>query len=357
MRPSSVLIHAVLLGGIWLEATCSQAEVKVVAGPLPTNGEFQLKDKVRRSLSGVACPVSVEGKYICLVAFDEGAEGRTIAINDVRYDAAGEPVTFGPEDSEMDSEGVAADDRFYYVAGSHSNKRKDDCATNDDSHRVVKIAFDPETGLPLRKANGKLKEIDDGFNIEKALTDDLRKSLGKCLGSAGAGFDIEGLAAYEGRLYFGLRGPTAPDAESSEHAIAQVFETETSPLKSDDAAKHPFLIRVDRGKAIRDMAAVEEGILLLVGPDDDNGDVGWSIAFWSVDEKADRNSPITATDLGRVDLAGIKRDVCDKEVKPEGMALLETVFEAGTTVYRLAIFSDGMCDGGPVIVEASRTAS
>ncbi|TCL62674.1 hypothetical protein EV286_1196 [Rhizobium sp. BK251] len=37
------------------------------------------------------------------------------------------------------------------------------------------------------------------------------------------------------------------------------------------------------------MTPIDEGILLLLGPDDDNRAVGWSIAMWEVDEMADRN--------------------------------------------------------------------
>jgi hypothetical protein len=328
--------------------------VKVVVGPLPTMGEFDLKDKTRRSLSGVACPVVVDGRHICLVGFDEGAEARTIAINENEYEAKKNPIDLGPNDSEMDVEAVAADDRYYYVAGSHANKRGPPCEVNEKSHRLVRIAYDPATGLPLRKSNGKLKDVEDGFDITKVLSDDLRGSVGKCLGSDEGGFDIEGMAAYGGRLYFGLRGPTATDGGG---AIAYVFETGTSPsLMTQDDVRDPFHIRVASGKAVRDMASVDGGILLLLGPDDDNRDVGWSIALWKVDEEADRSSPVDTADLGRVDLSEAKRAQCDKEVKPEGMAVLTSRAEGASEVYRLAIFSDGMCDGGPMIVDAIRSA-
>jgi hypothetical protein len=104
------------------------------------------------------------------------------------------------------------------------------------------------------------------------------------------------------------------------------------------------------------MASADGGILLLLGPDDDNRDVGWSIAFWNVDGHADRASPVDTVDLGPLDLSEAERADCDKDVKPEGMAVLSSRSEGTGKVYRLAIFSDGMCDGGPVIVDAFRTA-
>ncbi|MGR9243367.1 hypothetical protein ACU8OH_31800 (plasmid) [Rhizobium leguminosarum] len=44
--------------------------------------------------------------------------------------------------------------------------------------------------------------------------------------------------------------------------------------------------------------------------------------MWKVDEQADRKAPVKTTDLGPLDLSQAKRAQCDKEVKPEGMAVL-----------------------------------
>ncbi len=348
------ILYMAVLGTVFSAATCCQAEITVVSGPLATNGEFHMKDKVRRSLSGVACPVSLSERYVCLVAFDEGAEGRTISISDQRYEVSADPVVLGAEGSELDNEGVGADDRFYYVTGSHSNKRKDDCSVNEDSHQVVRVAYDPKTGLPLRNKKGELQDVNRDYDLSSVLSADLKKSLNQCLGSKGNGFDIEGIAVYRGMLYLGLRGPVLKDPISSERSLAYVVEAETSPSQSDQPVRQPFLISVERGMAIRDLTATEEGILLLLGPDDNNGNVGWSVSFWDPNESADRDLPITPIELGRLDLADYQRSQCDKEVKPEGMALLGARLESNRAVYRLAIFSDGMCDGGPVIVDAKQ---
>ena len=80
------------------------------------------------------------------------------------------------------------------------------------------------------------------------------------------------------------------------------------------------------------------------------------VALWKVDEQADRKAPVKTTDLGPLDLSQAKRAQCDKEVKPEGMAVLTSHTEGSGDVYRLAIFSDGMCDGGPVIVDVMPSA-
>ncbi|TCL62673.1 DUF3616 domain-containing protein [Rhizobium sp. BK251] len=231
-------------------ATSSRAEIKVIVGPLPTVGDFDMDKKTRRSLSGVACPVIVNDKHICLVAFDEGAEARTIAIDEGEYKVGKKSIDLGPDDTEMDAEAVAADGSFYYVTGSHADKR-DPCEENNGSHRLVRFAYDPATGLPLRKPNGKLKDIEDGFDLTKILSDDLKESVWKCLDEGG--FDIEGVAAYYRHFYFGLRGPTEPDETvAGDGRLAYVFEADTSPaLVSPENAEDPFLIRVASGKAIR----------------------------------------------------------------------------------------------------------
>jgi hypothetical protein len=222
------------------------------------------------------------------------------------------------------------------------------------SHRLVRIAYDQKTGLPLRKS-GELQDINDQYDIEDALPDNLRNSVGKCLGSVGDGFDIEGLAAYNGKLYVGLRGPTLRNPASEFGALAYIVETSVLPADAGRSRKEPFMVAVPRGAAIRDMASVRGGILLLLGPDDDNHEVNWSISLWRVDDHIDRKYPVATVDLGVLDLSKALRGDCDETVKPEGMAVLAEGAEGDVERYHLAIFSDGMCDGGPVIVDATRS--
>ncbi|WP_165447406.1 DUF3616 domain-containing protein [Rhizobium ruizarguesonis] len=351
MSRSSIVCGALFLCAALSTATVGKAEIKLVAGPLETTGSFHLKDKTRKSLSGVACPVEKsDGRHVCLVAFDEHAEARTIEIDENSYKANKSPIVLDPSHEELDAEAVTADDRFYYVTGSYANKRKD-CDVNEASRRVFRIAYDHDTGLPRVGANGVPKKIDSEIDLSTFLKGDLKNSLGKCLGSKQGGLDIEGLAFYAGRLFFGLRGPTS--AAAGDDVVAYVVEV---PITNVDATKSkaldPFQLKVSPGRAIRDMAAVDGGILLLLGPDDDDGPSGWSIARWNVDEAADRGKPVALVDLGELDLSNIKRsDGCDERVKPEGMALLVDP-KADKQPYTLAIFSDGMCDGGPLIIQA-----
>src|SRR4029077_209769 len=95
-----------------------------------------------------------------------------------------------------------------------------------------------------------------------------------------------------------------------------------------------------------------EGILLLLGPDDDKknneaGAASWRIALWN--GSGSQNEVMKLHPLAELNLKDVKAGPCGKtkkegDVKPEAMTLLES----GSEFYRLLILSDGMCDGGPM---------
>ena len=170
--------------------------------------------------------------------------------------------------------------------------------------------------------------------------DVLDKFIGnkKCLGKPDHAVNIEGLAARDGMLYFGFREP------------ARGQHTYILPVKADELFSQagiknaePIKIKVGSGSGIRDMLAVRDGFLLLIGPDDDNASgVGWSIALW------DGSASKDPTPLAALNLSGVQPRPCSlggsTDRKPEAMAVLEE----GSDFYRLLILSDGMCDGGPM---------
>jgi hypothetical protein len=153
--------------------------------------------------------------------------------------------------------------------------------------------------------------------------------------------NIEGLAAKDGRLYFGLRSPT--DAKAGSTLIlsvdADAFFTGT------DAKPEITRISVGKGRGVRDLHSVKDGILVLAGPDDDeaNEDVNWIVAFW--DGKSAGDKAVEPKALARLDLSKVKLRECDEELKPEALAVVE---DADNRPYRIVTLSDGMCDGGPL---------
>jgi hypothetical protein len=150
---------------------------------------------------------------------------------------------------------------------------------------------------------------------------------------------IEGLAVKDGRLFFGFRGPT-------DNGAAYILSVDANALFNGKGAEPElYPIEVGEGRAIRDLLAVSDGVLVLAGPDDDEGNegAGWVVIRWigrGTLDPVDQSKP-----LASLDLSGVKLRSCDHELKPEALAV--TADRPGEP-YQAVIFSDGMCDGGPL---------
>ena len=340
-------------------ANAASSDPPVVApsgGPWDAGGgfKFETKEKKKRqAMSGVACPAISSGPRLCLAVFDEGGEARYLIIRDNTYSVEDERVVLRPGNIELDAEAAATDGRFYYVTGSHSAKRKD-CANNPESRYVARFRVDANSGRALRNPDGKLAEFNstDGLWMLMKTIPGLKDHVGDnmCLGteppeegphSAGKrGVNIEGLAVKDGRLFFGFRGP-AIDGTTKILAV----DADTLFTGGDTNPKLSTIV-VGQGRAVRDLHAVSDGILVLAGPDDDkkNKNVGWIVARWRAQDASDAIGQ--PKPLAQLDLSGVKKRPCDDEDrKPEGLAVID---DRPGEPYRVVIFSDGMCDGGPL---------
>jgi hypothetical protein len=326
------------------------------SGPWSAGGgfEFEKKEKkTRRALSGIACIARSAGTHLCLAVFDEGAEARYLTIKYNAYTIDNERVILRKGKVELDAEAAATDGRFYYITGSHSAKRGD-CASNPQSRYVLRLGVDPGTGRARRKSNAKLADLAETGSLWTlmARVPGLKEHVGEsmCLGSeppeegprrAGRrGVNIEGLAIRDGRLIFGFRGPAiAGNAKVLSVSADALFSGgETMPKLSN--------IMVGKGRAVRDLQAVSDGILVLAGPDDDaaNKDVGWTVLRWDGRDTGD--TVVEPKPLARLDLSRVEKRACDADDrKPEAMAVIA---DQPGEPYRVVIFSDGMCDGGPL---------
>ncbi len=131
-----------------------------------------------------------------------------------------------------------------------------------------------------------------------------------------SGVNIEGLAAVDGRLFFGFRGP-AGDGK------AEILAVEAAPLfDGGETNPKPSTIVVGEGRAIRDLIAVSDGILVLAGPDDDkaNENVGWVVARWDSQDIGSTDS--RPKPLAKLDLSQVKKRDCDDVLKPEALAVV-----------------------------------
>ncbi|MDR4306346.1 DUF3616 domain-containing protein [Chelatococcus sambhunathii] len=330
-------------------------------GPLALSGSFGFDSKnpdpkerekdiadLRRAASGVACGAPDR----CLIAFDEGAEARLVTLTKDAYAPVGAPVVLG-DLKEADAEAVAVDEpdqagaRRYYVAGSHAVSRKR-CKPNKDARHVWRFGVAADGGVSGPAESADLWKL--------AKTTELAPFLDKCLGTRSPekepgktgerGFDIEGMAWRGGRLYFGLRGP-------SQGVTTSVLSVDAKALfEGGDAAAKVLPVEVGEKRAIRDMQSVKDGVLLLVGPDDDTRDDDpqpwptWRLLLW------DGESPV-AQPIGEFDLSGVKpRKLAgckDKHAKLEAMAATDQ-----PNGWRIVMLSDGLCDGGPLWFDVAR---
>lgn len=331
------------------------------AGPLDLADKFAFEHKpkkTRLAASGLACA----GEGACLIAFDEGAEGRFVRLGAAEFRPLGKatfPASGGKD--ELDLEAAATDGSFYYVVGSHAVKRND-CADNPASRVLFRLPVDGKTGLGAGEPQPARPDLWSVMKAEPRLND----VAGVCLGTrpprdapdreGWRGLDIEGMAARDGRLFFGLRQPLEPTG------LAQVFSVGAKAMfgeAGDSLAPKLDEVRVGDRRGVRDMAAVKAGILLLAGPDDDARDdddpaeqgepAAWLLLLWNtVDE--------TPRVLGEFDLSDVKRrkdlDGCDDSRRPklEGMAVVEDRPDG----YRIVTVSDGLCDGGPMWFDVKR---
>jgi len=224
------------------------------------------------------------------------------------------------------------DGRFAYVTGSHSRKR-DPCVANPDSRHVYRLTL---------QSDGRVQQspppVDDQGRLWDVMSADpvLGPFVDKCLGKDGHGINIEGLAARNGQLYFGFREPARDKTAYILRAAAGTL------FDGGDLASKLFTLDVGKASGIRDLLAVPDGILVLVGPDDDSQkNVPWWIGFW---DGGDASPHITLRQPAELELPKVSGDDCQKEMKPEAMALLAD----GPDFRRILVLSDGMCDGGPL---------
>lgn len=318
------------------------------AGPWTVGAgfEFALKEKkarkIRRSVSGIACNVNTAGENVCLIAFDEGAQARYATVGPHELVPDPQVVALGNGQGELDAEGAATDGRYLYITGSHSAKRSD-CSSNPGSRHIFRLTLDPATGRGRPETLIESSRLWPLMQTVPTLKDHVGER--KCLGAEPGqqGINIEGLAVRDGRLYFGFRGPVIQDE-------AWVLSVDAGALFGTmDVA--PVLNRLALGahRGIRDMMAVQDGFLLLAGPDDDKTSqtIPWTISLWDGKSSAALSIPRL---MATLDLSTVARRACDEDLKPEAI----TVLKVSPQRYEVLVLSDGMCDGGPLVFDVPR---
>jgi hypothetical protein len=334
------------------DATAAQERVLIPesAEPWDAGDGFKMRRKLRQAISGIACERNQKGDRVCLLVLDEAAEGRHVTLSKSGYALDMERVILRDTQDELDAEAAATDGTYFYIAGSHSATRKK-CNSNPGSRFVIRIRRDPASG----RATGARTETSALWTI-MAAQEKLRDHVGeeKCLGTepppenaakkGQRGVNVEGMAVRDGKLHFGFRGPAKDGAAPILSVnLAGLFPDQGAPASSPDPVVTS--IKVGKQRGIRDLLSVKDGILILAGPDDDQGsrEAGWVLLLW--DGKPGASNIVEPKQLGRLSLDGIKRRSCDDdEIKPEALALVDEQDHG-----RIVVMSDGLCDGGPLV--------
>lgn len=320
------------LGLLALGALVAMAATAAWAEPAPLVPEAgawtvapPLDDKKEsENISGVACQPTAVPFRSCLLVGDEKRYARTFALRGTTV-VPGDKVTLLPKEEgdvawdETDAEGIAADGAFYYLVGSHALSRSGELQPS--RFFVYRVPVDPATGAPSGAAvrSAGLRNLIEGVAP-------LRAHAGQPIAAAGSdghGVNIEGLAVKDGQLYVGLRGPVLD-------GTAYLLRVAAAPLFAGQPADPRLLpIALGPGRGVRDLAAVASGLLVLAGPEADQG-ATFALFFWDGSGARPR-------------LLGELRQGQEAKAKPEGLLVLDE----DAASYRVLVFHDGARDGAP----------
>jgi uncharacterized protein DUF3616 len=309
---------------------------------------FEKSSKARESISGAAC---VPGTNHCLAANDEKNYAQFFEIEDgnlvpSRLIRLLPKKIDGEKMDEIDAEGVVfvpAQDTgskaYFYVTGSHGLSRSGDYQPS--RYMLLRFPVDPRTGKPTFNFDGKraASDVERTTLLRKTLTanTDLSPYADKTLDRNGV--TIEGIATIGADMLFGLRSPClAKSAVIMRVPMGDLFKN-TAPHATTS------LVKMGDNVGVRDLANVQNGLLILAGRSDDRrGSENFtcgekrappsplpSLWFWS-GKDSDAAEP-----LG--DLPGVK-------VSASAETLL--VLEETASSYSVLVLFDGKKNGKPV---------
>ena len=275
----------------------AHAQAATAGYELKVEGKFKAPeshDKKPRGISGMAC-LGRDGdeKRQCLTVNDEELSTEIVTlkgdifhvksdkdpivlVNKHHNDVLGEKTTAHcPEGGEtewkeLDGEGIALADGYFYISGSHACSRKGE--------------FNPSTFLLTRFKSESPEKISDSGQptIERtwrlgnvlppipSISGWDKKNPAKVAELGREQRNIEGIAVIDGRLYAGLRTPNLDGEVLIVSApVKDLFTEGNRRLLPEDSEKQQIHLHFDNNvTGIRDLAAlpVNGGLLVLTGP-------------------------------------------------------------------------------------------
>lgn len=335
---TSAGIVATVLGLVLAPDTAVRAQGGVtwrVEGKLLGKGGRKSEDA-----SGIACTTPLGFPRSCLVIDDNLQEaqfvtvtngkiitGSTIRLIDNAY--RGKPL-------ELDGEGVAYADGFFYVIGSHGHPR-------DSSHKldpqadgaeiaariaaasqIIRFRAGTDSAASSIERSGKLRAVIAGepelaFYLDRRLENN--------------GLTIEGIAVRRDRILVGFRAPSLTNGRAAVLSVALAGMFGDAP---PDAQL--YRLPLGDGRGVRDLAPFGDGILVLAGPA--SSDPGRSAVYWW---NGENEEVLLLKDLGSV-------------VGPEGRGKPEALLplDESPSGLRVLILFDSEKEGAPLAITIPR---
>lgn len=292
--------------------------------------DFDNTTNAAENISGGVCPAGPTG--LCYAVNDENKFLQTFRINGRKITPGALirllPETIDGEDlDEADIEGAAYSIGFVYVTGSHSvSKRKG--KVQPSRNFMFRFPVNQADGTPKFQAQAGVVdpkiERSDRLDVLLKQGGPLSNSFGRRL--QGNGLNIEGLAVLDGMAVFGLRQPVF----AKSLAIATLPMTCLfGPDKPCAPVVHLLPVGT-KGTGVRDLVAVENGLLILSGgggPEETRKPAIW---YWS----GGSNPP-----------SKLLRWKTRKKNKAEGLLLLAPYTPGGSN--RALILHDGPMNAKP----------
>jgi hypothetical protein len=299
--------------------------------------DFAGKKKLRKSISGAACAPVVPPA--CLVALDEKQRTQFFTIRNKTL-VPGDVMRLlpkrinGEKTGEIDAEGAAFGDGYFYLTGSHGVSRKKG-AFDPSSYYLFRFPSDPDTGYPAfafskKRTAEEIQRTDALRAILKDAPEPIGQYAEQPLGEEAGGVNIEGLAYRDSLIFAGLRGPSVDGK-------AYILSADAERLFSGSAPDVDYMeVSLGEGIGIRDLAAVSDGLIVLAGPVQSKGD--YSIYH------------LKLADGALIKLADL--EMPEKGQKAETVLVLK---EAADT-FNVLVMYDGAADGGPREYLLARTS-
>jgi hypothetical protein len=294
--------------------------------------------KKSTDISGIACSTAEGFPRSCLI-IDDNLQSAQFVVVRYRKLIAGHLIRlisnkYKGKRLDLDGEGVAYADGYYYVMGSHGYPRDRDGKLNPikdadkirariaASSQIVRVTAD--TGAPAIMATGKLRAIIASNPVLNPFLD-RRLEMN--------GLTIEGVAVKSGRLFAGFRAPSLDNGRS---AVLSVRLDALFGMEPADAKL--YRLPLGDGQGVRDLTAYANGFLVLAGPAADGGGA-YAIYWWDGESENTRHLRHLT-------------DVIGKNRKRKAEALLP--LDESPSGLRALILFDGEKNGAPVAVEMPR---